>query len=214
MLRNVLLTTLIATSLNAQCWHPLGGSPMDSSWLICHGQALPGNGWTHRFDWSQMTPQQQALAQAIAMVEQGLHDPSLLRPSTANARGDNGDAVGPFQIWSPFFSDARQYEPKLAPDNGAYPYHLEGHCWDDTQEPLVQQMYEWFWWCNNCGAWYAWHMRYGFNDMMNMDATAAERIARKHNGGPNGHNVDATEKYWNKVKERLQNHFPGVIPGI
>lgn len=75
-------------------------------------------------------------------------------------------------------------------------------------------MYQYFWWMNNVGAWYSYGMRYSYNDMMSMGAAGAERIARRHNGGPNGDNVDATKGYWAKVKSKLQQFYPGVIPGI
>jgi predicted chitinase len=34
-----------------------------------------------------------------------------------------------------------------------------------------------------------------------------ERLSRTHNGGPNGANIKATEKYWQKVKNILDNEI-------
>ena len=38
--------------------------------------------------------------------------------------------------------------------------------------------------------------------------TDAEVIARKWNGGPNGHKKESTLKYWGKVKQQLKTNKP------
>ena len=43
--------------------------------------------------------------------------------------------------------------------------------------------------------------------LANRYATS-EVIARKWNGGPNGHKKASTLKYWNKVKQQLQTNKP------
>lgn len=214
MLKNLITLSLLLTTLQAQCWLPIGPVSTDPAWMACHGIVLHSGPWTHRFDETFLTPQQEALAKAIAMHEQGVNTPADLTPEKANKRGDNGNAVGPFQMWAPAFQDALAYSPEMAPGLDAYPYHLEVHCWDIYQPEPDQWMHTYFWWENNLGAWYSYAMKYGYNDMMHMDAAAAERIARKHNGGPKGDDKDATKKYWKLVKAKILQHYPGIIPGL
>lgn len=209
MLKSLLTFFLLNAALIAQ-WVPLGSDPYSTQWMASYQQAGYGV-YTHRAHTNILTPEQQALAAAIVMVEQGLTNPNQIDPATANKVGDNGRAIGPFQIWDHFFNDARQYDGRLAPSNQCYP-HFCGHF--PTVGYYPRHIYVRWWWTNNCAVWWCWHMRYGADDMQNIDAGKAERIARRHNGGPQGHKQDSTKKYWEKVKKKLQQHFPGVIPGI
>jgi hypothetical protein len=218
-MRKLLLAclALLSSSVTAQntCWHPLGPTSLfDMAFATCHAQALPGNGWTHRFDYTQLSPKQYALVRAIAMVEQGLNSPADIHPGLANKVGDEGAAHGPLQVHKSAFLDARQAAPWLAPDDSAYPKHVEHTCWQHDMSIPEKALYRALWWANSVGVWFEYSMRYGYHDMLYMDAAAAERIARRWNGGPNGDTKSATKPYWEKVREKLLTHFPGVIPGL
>ena len=41
-----------------------------------------------------------------------------------------------------------------------------------------------------------------------------EEMARKHNGGPQGHKKECTKKYWEKVKTELERSFLSEIDSI
>jgi hypothetical protein len=109
------------------------------------------------------------LLDAIRQVESGGND---------EATGDGGNAIGAYQIWIAYWSDAVEWVPDL---KGEY----EG-----------------------CRArWYAerimiayWH-RYARRALIDGDY---EKLARVHNGGPKGHLKQATEKYWDKVVRLLE----------
>ena len=96
--------------------------------------------------------------------------------------GDNGKAIGPFQIWESYFKDAAEYDKSLGSDyqqcrNRAF------------AEKVVR----------------AWMARY-------FAAGADDRtIAMAHNGGPRIAKRVGTiayqnaERYWKKVKAKLDN---------
>lgn len=212
----IALVLLMAASLNAQCWLPLGTPGLfNDAFNVCHAQAIPGNPtWTHRFDLTALTPQQKALVKAMAMVEQGLSSPSEINPGEANVVGDNGAAHGPLQIHKACFIDARQFMPQLAPSDEAYPRHVEWSCWEEDLSEPERMLYRSLWWANSVGVWYAYCMRYSPMSMGLMDAQSCEIIARRWNGGIHGEDNNATEAYWQKTREKLLEHYPGVIPGI
>ena len=219
MLRNVLTFSLVlAANLQAQCWAPTNTPGLwNLTFKECHAQALPGSpSWDWRFSTTNMTPEQTALAKAIAMVEQGLQDPSQINPGEANKEGDNGDARGPLQIHKSNFMDAQEFMPQIGPGalGDIYPSHVEWTCWEEDMYEPEKALHRSLWWANSCGVWYAYGMRYSPFSMMNMTATGAEIIARRHNGGPRGDTRDSTEGYWDKVKSQLLQHYPGVIPGL
>ena len=104
------------------------------------------------------------LLDAIEQVESG---------GNANAIGDNGNAVGSFQI---------------------HPIYVE-----DVNRILK-------------------HRRYNRNDRYNQTKSremvtvylrhyggTMEEMARKNNGGPQGHKKEATKAYWLKVKAEMEN---------
>ena len=107
---------------------------------------------------------------AIRIVETGGEkDP-------ANAVGDNGRSIGPFQISRAYWRDAVEYDPSIG---GTY-----ADCKDEryARRVVIAYLYRY------CKRW--------------DDQT----VARIHNGGPKGHTKAATIKYWNKVKKQLRSN--------
>lgn len=94
------------------------------------------------------------------------------------AKGDNGDAIGPFQIHKGYWKDATDHDPRIGgsyADCKGYDYslkivkaYLDRYCRDAVQK----------------GNW--------------------ERASRIHNGGPEGDMKASTLPYWQKVKAKLQ----------
>jgi len=102
---------------------------------------------------------------AIRIVESG-NDPSAV--------GDDGNAIGVYQIWEPYWKDSRL--------PGSY-----RDCFDPHYADRVVRNYM---------------KRYATEKRLGREVTQ-EDIARIHNGGPNGHKKKATLKYWAKVKKLL-----------
>ena len=95
--------------------------------------------------------------------------------------GDNGKAIGPFQIWKAYFDDAKEHgKLKLEYANcrklehaktvvGAYMARYEAASWSDR-----------------------------------MTLAQVEACARAHNGGPSWRKKkEKTDKYWAKIKKEL-----------
>ena len=104
---------------------------------------------------------------AIRIVETGGEkDP-------ANAVGDNGRSIGPFQIQRAYWQDGLEHDPSIG---GTY-----ADCKDETYARRVVRAYL---------------SRYvkTWND---------ETVARVHNGGPSGAKKKGTIKYWQKVRKHL-----------
>ncbi len=117
--------------------------------------------------------EQQAILDAIRQVESG---------GEANPpRGDDGKALGPFQIHRIYWQDAVAFDPQLGPEAG-YSYE---DCADRFYAQLVVKAYM---------------LRWIPEDWSRANA---EVIARTHNGGPLGQGKEATEKYWAKVRREL-----------
>ena len=111
------------------------------------------------------------LLNAIRMVESNGND---------NAVGDNGNAIGPYQIWRAYWKDAVEFDPSIG---GKYE-----DCFNrDYAERIVN----------------AYMDRYAVERRLGRTPTM-EDIARIHNGGPNGHRKAATVAYWEKVLDRLR----------
>lgn len=104
---------------------------------------------------------------AIREVETGGH------PDPANAVGDKGKAIGPYQIHRCYWQDAVEYDPSIG---GTY-----ADCKDVRYARRIVIAYL----SRYCKKW------------------DNETVARIHNGGPKGHTKTATVKYWNKVKNNL-----------
>lgn len=104
---------------------------------------------------------------AIQQVETGgCKDPS-------NAVGDNGKAIGAFQIHHCYWKDATDFDKSIG---GKYS--------DCKNEAYARKIV------------IAYLTRY----CKNWDN---ETVARMHNGGPRGHLNPNTIKYWNKIQKEL-----------
>ena len=105
------------------------------------------------------------LLKAIRIVESN---------NNPDAVGDNGNAIGIYQIWKNYHTDACM----AGNISGDY---LD--CYDPVyaENVVVEYMKR-----------YATKRRLG--------TVTPEKVARIHNGGPNGWKIGATDKYWAKVK--------------
>ena len=119
--------------------------------LLCNVQAIPDK-------------QEDAFFKALHIVESG---------DGKHMVGDNGKAIGPYQIWEVYWKDAIQFDPSI------------GGCYKDCMnEAYARKIVT------------AYLNRYAKNKSI-------EDCARIHNGGPKGHRKQATIKYWLKVKEQM-----------
>jgi len=113
---------------------------------------------------------------AIRHVETGTHLTGV------GVVGDDGHALGPYQIWEAYWIDAR------------LDYGTHGLCLEN--KPYSEQVVR------------AYMLRYSkkcTNRLLQGVGTLAdvERVSRIHNGGPKGYSRIATRKYWVKVQKRL-----------
>lgn len=109
------------------------------------------------------------LLDAIRRVETGgCKDP-------ANAVGDNGKAIGPYQIHRVYWQDAVEHDPSIG---GKY-----ADCRNETYARKVVRAYM---------------ARYA------PKGASDEQYARIHNGGPKGHRKSATKAYWAKVQKEMR----------
>ena len=92
-----------------------------------------------------------------------------------SAVGDDGNAIGVYQIWKPYWQDARQ----TSGIGGVY-----NDCFDPAYADRIVRAYM---------------KRYATEKRLGRPVTM-EDIARIHNGGPNGYKKKSTLKYWEKVK--------------
>ena len=99
--------------------------------------------------------------------------------------GDNGNALGPFQIHRGYHTDAAERDSTL----NDYQSCLDSL---DYSERVVK-------------AYWGRYARAAAGRLSRGKGTLAdvERVARIHNGGPKGHKKKATEKYWRKVLKAL-----------
>lgn len=112
--------------------------------------------------------QSNALLDAIRRVETGgCKDPSA-------AVGDNGKAIGPYQIHRVYWQDAVEYDPSIG---GKY-----SDCRNEEYARKVVRAYM---------------ARYA------PKGASDEVFSRIHNGGPKGHRKAATKAYWAKVRKHL-----------
>jgi hypothetical protein len=108
------------------------------------------------------------ILRAIRQVETGgCADP-------ANAVGDGGRAIGPYQIHKAYWQDAVEYDRSIG---GTY-----ADCRNEAYARRVVLAYM----SRYCKAW------------------TDETVARIHNGGPKGHRKSATLPYWSKVAAELE----------
>ena len=90
--------------------------------------------------------------------------------------GDNGNAIGPYQIWKVYWLDAVEFSGL----GGSYE-----DCRDIVYAEQVIHKY----------------MKRHARDA--WESGDWETVARIHNGGPNGATKTSTVKYWKKVEEHL-----------
>jgi hypothetical protein len=91
----------------------------------------------------------------------------------ANAVGDGGRAIGPFQIHRGYWQDALEHDPSIG---GVY-----ADCKNEEYARRVVLAYM----SRYCKVW------------------TDERVARIHNGGPAGWKRESTLGYWSKVQRQL-----------
>ena len=108
---------------------------------------------------------------AIMMVESG-GDPSAV--------GDNGKAIGPYQIHRVYWRDAVEFDKSIG---GKYA--------DCVRPEYAVKVVRAYW------------RRYALERRIGRPVTDQDR-ARIHNGGPNGFKKASTNKYWDKVKRCLK----------
>lgn len=104
--------------------------------------------------------------------------PALARVESKNnpkAVGDNGKAIGIYQIHRCYWQDAVEFDKSIG---GRYEDCFDPH----YAERIVR----------------AYLRRYGTSN------STLEQLARIHNGGPDGHKQRETLKYWAKVKKELK----------
>lgn len=91
--------------------------------------------------------------------------------------GDNGKAIGPYQIHKVYWVDAHQFDKSLG---GSYQ--------DCRKRAYAERVID------------AYMRRYAKQAWTDGDG---QTIARIHNGGPKGHTKTATDRYWAKVEKQL-----------
>lgn len=101
------------------------------------------------------------------------------------ARGDGGNALGPYQIWSAYHQDAADRDRTLT----SYAKCLSSK---QYSERVVR----------------AYMNRYARAELARLEAGTGtladvQKVARIHNGGPRGHRKQATLAYWRKVEAQL-----------
>ena len=107
---------------------------------------------------------------AIRKVETGGHrDP-------ANAVGDGGRAIGPYQIWATYWADAVEHDPSLV---------ANGETHQSVRNAAYAERVILAYWSRYAPSW------------------DAQTLSRIHNGGPKGHRRGGTLKYWGKVQAAL-----------
>lgn len=107
---------------------------------------------------------------AIRQVETGgCADP-------ANAVGDGGKAIGPYQIWATYWADAVEHDPSLV---------ANGETHQSVRNAAYAERVILAYWSRYAPSW------------------DAQTLSRIHNGGPKGHKRAATLKYWGKVQAAL-----------
>ena len=123
-----------------------------------------------RNDEDTLYKMQERLLDAMIQVESSGRD---------DAVGDNGNAIGPLQIWRVYWLDANEYK------------YLGG-----TYEDCFNRSY---------AKWvvHSYMERYAKEKWTDVNKFDPEYCARIHNGGPRGNTKHATVKYWIKVQKEL-----------
>ena len=121
-------------------------------------------------------PEIERLLDAIAQVESG-GDPKAI--------GDNGRAVGMYQIWRVYVDDCNRIIRRVSDVRGGWTYA-------DRLDPVASR--------DMCRLYIQYYGHYPACH----DGYHLERMARIWNGGPKGHTKKATLKYWAKVRKAMQ----------
>lgn len=98
-----------------------------------------------------------------------------------NAIGDNGKAVGAFQIHKIYVDDVNSFSSEK--------FTYEDRNDKEKSQKIVKLYLE--------------HYGKNYEKKTGKKATN-EVLARIHNGGPKGYNKEATKNYWKKVKNNLK----------
>ena len=114
---------------------------------------------------------------ALAAVESNRQD---------SAVGDDGKAVGRYQIWSEYVDDVNRI-CALRKDARRF---TDADRTDPVQSLQIVQIYLDF---------YGKHYT-----RQTGESATAEVLARIHNGGPDGWKKEATAAYWRKVKKQME----------
>ena len=96
-----------------------------------------------------------------------------------NAIGDNGLAYGCLQLHAAYVQDASEYARQDWTHEDAFD--------PETAKQIVR----------------AYMARYATKKRLGREPTYSD-LARIHNGGPQGFKKTATDKYWQKVKKKLE----------
>ena len=99
------------------------------------------------------------------------------------AIGDNGNAIGAYQIWKNYWQDACTFRDN---DDLRLSDGYESCYGKEYSEKVVL----------------AYWNRYATMKRLGRTPTDEDR-ARIHNGGPNGYKKDSTLKYWKKVQNEM-----------
>jgi len=121
-------------------------------------------------------PPFEQLLDAMEFVESG---------GNKHAVGDNGKAIGSFQIHSIYVDDVNRILQSTY-QHKAYKFKYEDRHNYWYSKCMVKHYLE----------------HYATKERIGREPTF-EDIARIHNGGPNGWKKDSTKAYWQKVKKRL-----------
>jgi hypothetical protein len=114
----------------------------------------------------------------------------------AFAIGDNGEAVGAYQLHKIYVDDHNRisilYNRTMedAGREGYHKYYNYDDRFDKKKSRLMVDLYTW---------------EYGCNAVRKHGIGLDEARARVHNGGPNGCEKESTLLYWEKVKARMEN---------
>ncbi len=120
------------------------------------------------------TNNHESLLESICKVESNCNTTEI---------GDNGNAIGAYQIWKDYWHDAcvfSEYDDLMLSDGYS-------SCYDKEYSEKVVLVY--------------WN-RYATRKRLGRTPTDEDR-ARIHNGGPNGYKKDSTLKYWKKVQNEM-----------
>lgn len=117
----------------------------------------------------------QTFVMAVMMVESSGND---------RAVGDNGASHGPLQIQEACLIDANEWRKA----RGLSQFRFPQDCYDRQKAEQIMLSYL---------------HRYATENRLGRRPNI-EDYARIWNGGPNGYKIQATVKYWNKVKKELE----------